>query len=711
MAILTKLALVSLTVLLLGLTARSQAAESPHPKRPYPATRVAPTRDTLHGVAIEDPYRWLESVDAAEVRAWIDVQNGLTRSTLDALPSRAAIHERLRELLAIGTLSTPSVRGHRYFYSRREGEQNQPILYVRDGVDGPDRVLVDPNQLSGDGTVALDWYFPSRDGKRLAYGTSASGSEQSTLRLLDADSGQHLPDVIPYTRACSVAWKPDASGFYYTRYPTPATVPAGEENYHRHVFYHAVGTDSAQDAAVFGAGRSPQDWPNVDIAPDGRWLLVTVSQGWTKSEMYLRDLSAPDSPFVTVVEGVDALFGGDMQNDRLYIRTNLDAPRYRLLAADPHRPQREHWQEIIPERDAVLENISVIAGRLFAHSLRDATSRLDVFTLDGKPLEPIELPTLGSLTGLGGEWNGREAFFGFTSFTIPPAVYRLDLPSGKPSVWQRVEAPIDPSRYAIRQIRYRSKDGTEVPMFLLHRRGLELDGNRPTVLYGYGGFNHSLTPAFMRTLPLWLEHGGVYAIANLRGGGEYGEAWHRGGMLGNKQNVFDDFIAAGEWLVENKITNRDRLAILGGSNGGLLVGAALTQRPDLFRAVVCAVPLLDMLRYQNFRIAKLWIPEYGSADDAEQFRWLYAYSPYHRVRPGVSYPAVLLTTAESDSRVDPMHALKMAARLQASTACDRPVLLRVESKAGHGAGKPLTKVVDEQTDVWSFLFWQLGVQP
>ncbi len=684
-------------------------------RRGYPPARVEPVVNRLHGVDVSDPYRWLEASESAEVREWIAAQNQFCRAALDGLPGRAAIHRRLGELLSVGTISAPAVRGRRYFYTKRDGKQNQPILLARDGVRGDDRVLIDPNTLSADGTVALDWWSPSRDGRRLAYGTSESGSEKSTLRVLDVETGTLLGDTIPFTRACSVAWQPDGSGFYYTRYPTPGSVPAGEENYHRHVFFHSLGTDAAGDPEIFGRGRAPSDWPNLDVSPDGRWLVVNVHQGWSKSEVYLRDLSRPDGEFVAVVEGVDALFNGDMQNDRLYLHTNWGAPRYRVFAVDPKHSARDAWRELIGERDSVLENIAVIGGRLVAHSLRDASSCLETFSLDGKLERAIEMPTLGTLSGLGGEWDGDEGFFGFTSFAVPPAVYRIGLEANRPAsesqLWEQVTAPIEPSQFAIQRVRAKSRDGTAVPMFLLHRTGLKIDGNCPTVLYGYGGFNNSLTPTFYANLPLWLERGGVFVVANLRGGGEFGEGWHQAGMLGNKQNVFDDFIAAAEWLIENRFTNRDRLAISGGSNGGLLVGAALTQRPDLFRAVVCRVPLLDMIRYHQFRIAKLWIPEYGSSDDPEQFQWLRAYSPYHRVRDGASYPAVLLTTAESDSRVDPMHALKMAARLQAASSSDRPILLRVESKAGHGAGKPLAKTVEEQTDVWSFLCWQLGVEP
>jgi prolyl oligopeptidase len=715
----TKLILIAFIVLLSVTSIQNAASAEDGRKYRYPATRVDTIVETMHGVDVADPYRWLEATDSEEVRSWVEAQNQFARSYLDKMPGREAIQKRLGELLSVGTISTPVVRDQRYFYSKRDGRQNQPIVYVRDGRSGEPRVLIDPNSLSADGTTALDWFFPSLDGKLVAYGLSASGSEMSTLRVLEVDSGEHRDDTIPNTRACSLAWLPDGSGFYYTRYPKAGSVAPGEENYHRHVFYHALGTDVAHDLEVFGSGRKPQDWPNVDLSPNGRWLLVTVSQGWAKSEMYIRDVSSPGSKFKAVAEGIDALFRGDMQNDRLYLQTNFEAPRYRVFAVDPSRPSREHWSELIPERQSILQGVAVVGNRLFAESLHDASSRLEIFSLDGQLVREIRLPTIGTVTGLGGEWDGGEAFYGFVSFSTPAAIYRLDLESKSSSsgqkqreseLWEKVDSATDPSQYTIKQVKFASRDGTEVPMFVLHRTGLDLDGNRPTVLSGYGGFNVSQSPAYIPHLPMWLERGGVFCIANLRGGGEYGESWHQAGMLANKQNVFDDFIAAAEWLVANGYTNRDRLAVSGGSNGGLLVGAALTQCPEHFRAVVCRVPLLDMLRYHHFRIAKLWIPEYGSAEDPKQFAWLHAYSPYHRVQDGVAYPSVLFTTAESDSRVDPMHALKMAARLQAASSADRPILLRVESKAGHGAGKPLSKTIDEQTDIWSFLYWQLGVE-
>lgn len=687
---------------------------APAHKRLPVETRRDDVVDDLHGVAIADPYRWLEDGTSAEVEKWTADENAYTRRVLDAVPNRDGIHRRLEELLTIGVVGSPAVRkgahGTRYFHVRREGAENQPILYVRDGLHGADRPLVDPNGLAKDGTTALDWWSPSNDGKLLAYGLSQNGDEDSTLYVRDVATGKDLADRIAHTRYCSVAWLPDGSGFYYTRYPAKGTVPAGEENYHRTVFFHRLGDDTAKDASVFGEGRTMTDSPSVVISPGGRWLVARVHEGWDKSEVYLKDLHAKNGAWVPVATGIHAVFDPDARDDALYVRTNDGAPRYRLFRVDPTKPAREHWKEIVPQGEDVLADFAVVGRDLVVTYLHDASSRLVRMTLDGKGAKEIPLPTLGSSAGATGFWNGDEAFFDFSSFAVPPTIHRIDLKTGKAEVWDAIKAPIDPDAFEVERLRAKSKDGTEVPIFVVHKKGLVKDGKTPTVLNGYGGFDISLQPTFQRSTYLLLEHGGVFAVANLRGGGEFGEGWHKAGMLEHKQNVFDDAIAAAEALIADGYTDKEHLAVMGGSNGGLLVGALVTQRPDLFRAAVCSVPLLDMLRYQRFLIAKLWVPEYGSADDPEQFKWLYAYSPYHHVKEGTRYPAVLFTAAESDSRVDPLHARKMAAEMQWATSSDRPILLRIETKAGHGAGKPVTKVVEELTDVYSFLFAELGVK-
>jgi prolyl oligopeptidase len=681
-----------------------------------PKAKTDVVEDTIHGHKIADPYRWMENSQAADTQQYVHDELAYTRSILDPLPGRAQTHQRLTQLLSIGTIGTPQLGGKFYFYTRREGSQNQPVLFVREGINGKDRALVDVNQLAADGTVALDWWFPSEDGKYVAYGTSTSGSEESTLRIIESATGNILPDTIERTRFASVAWKKDNSAFYYSRHPKKGDVPAGEEVYHVKIFYHVMGTDPSKDPLIFGEGRKAQDIPGVQLADDDdRWLLITVFQGWAKSEMYLRDLKAGTPP-VEITSGKEFLYSGEIYQNKLYITTNEDAPRSRVLVVDAANPKRENWKEIIPQSDAVLQNTAIVGGKLGAQYEKNASSLLKLFQLDGKFIDDIPLPAIGTVAGTGGKWNRQEVFFGFQSFTIPPSIYHYDLSSRKTNLWDKVNAPgIDPSAYEVHQLWYTSKDGTKVPMFVFHKKGLELNGHNPTLLTGYGGFNISLTPSFVGGRYIWLEHGGIFAVANLRGGAEFGEDWHQAGMLQKKQNVFDDFISAAEYLISQKYTDKDHLAIQGGSNGGLLVGAAFTQRPDLYRAVVCQVPLLDMLRYQNFQIAKLWIPEYGSAEDSKQFDWLYAYSPYHHVKQGTQYPAILFMTADTDTRVDPMHAKKMAALMQAEAANgqsrERPILLRIETKAGHGAGKPITKQIEEGTDIYSFLFWQLGVKP
>ena len=679
-----------------------------------PKAEKRPLTETMHGVEITDNYRWLEDATSPETKKWVGEEMDYTRSILDPLPGRDAIQKRLTQLLSIGNISQPEIGGKYYFYTRREGMQNQPVLYVREGLEGKDRVLVDVNQLAADGTIALDWYQPSENGKYLAYGTSPSGSEMSTLRIIETTTGKLLPDTIERTRACSIAWLPDNSGFYYTRYPKKGDVPEGQEMYNRHVFFHLLGTDPETDDKIFGEGRDPEDWPNVSLDNDGQLLVIEVEEGWTKSELYLKDLKK-DLPPERITTGKNFLYSATAYNGRLYITTNEDAPRYRVFMAEAGNYERDDWKEIIPQTEAVLQGVGVWGGKLFAQYEYNASSQLKIFNIDGTLVSNLQLPALGTVYGSSGKWDRDEIFYGFFSFTVPPSVYRYDLKTGKTTEWAKVDAPsIDPSLYEVQQEWFHSKDGTKVPMFVVYKKGLKKDGHNPALLTGYGGFNVSLTPSFSRTAYLWMEHGGVYAVANLRGGAEFGEDWHRAGMLGNKQNVFDDMIAAAEHLMAEKYTDTDHLAIQGGSNGGLLMGAMITQRPDLFRAVICQVPLLDMLRYQYFQIAKLWIPEYGSSDNPEQFKWLYAYSPYQHVKKGVEYPAILFMTADTDTRVDPMHAKKMAAEMQDEArngaSKTRPILLRIESKAGHGAGKPVVKQIEEYTDIYSFLFWQLGVK-
>jgi prolyl oligopeptidase len=675
---------------------------------------MRPVEENRYGTKIVDNYRWLEDGTSPETQKWVAEEMAYTRAVLDPLAGRDLIHKRLTELLGIGSIGVPRIAGRYYFYTRREGLQNQSILYAREDVDGKDRVLLDVNLLAADGTVALDWFEPSERGKYVAYGTSASGSEISTLHIVETKTGNLLPDTIERTRAASIAWTLDNSGFYYTRYPKKGDVPEGQERYNRHVFYHLLGTDPETDPPIFGEGRDAEDWPSVSLDNDGRMLLITVSQGWTKTELFLMDLKKGTPP-TRITTGKNFLYSGSVYNGRVYIVTNEDAPRYRLFMAEAGDYERDDWKEIIPQTGGVLKNASMWGGKIFAQYELNATSQLKVFDLGGTMLSDLALPAIGTVFGSNGRWDRDEVFYGFQSFTFAPSIYRYDLESRSTSLWAKVDAPsIDPAAYEVEQEWYHSKDGTRVPMFVVHKKGLKKDGHNPTLLTGYGGFNISVTPAFDRAAYLWMEHGGVYAVANLRGGAEFGEDWHRAGMLDKKQNVFDDMIAAAEYLISEKYTDADHLAVQGRSNGGLLMGAMITQRPDLFRAVVCSVPLLDMLRYQDFQIGKLWVPEYGSAENAQQFKWIYAYSPYHHVKAGAEYPAVLFMTADSDSRVDPMHARKMAALMQAEAKNGgsrvRPILLRIEGKAGHGAGKPVAKQIEEGTDVYSFLFWQLGVK-
>jgi prolyl oligopeptidase len=661
--------------------------------------------ETLHGVEIADPYRWLENTDAPEVRAWTAEQNAATRAALDAIPFRGRIRARLDGLLQVGLLEVPLVAAGSAFYLRREPHQDQSVLYA------DDRVLVDPNEQ--DSLVTIDWFYPAPDGRLVAYGLSRGGDEQSTLHIVEVATGRMLDDRVPDTRFCSVAWLADGSGFYYTRLPP-------DDRYNQRVRFHRLGDDPAADPVLFGEGRPPTELYDLSLSSDGRQLLIDVHQGWAKAVLFVRD---EDGTERSTGEEREAIFRGKVAGGRLFVLTNWEAPNWRVLELDPATLDVETARTVIAERDdAILVDIALVGGRIVANELKDASSRVRVYSADSGELErEVELPGLGSVQGtpsmrtpgVAGEWERDELLLGFTSFLYPPAVLRCDLGTGAVTTFAQQASPpgFDPDAYQTRHAHARSRDGTSVPVFLVHRRDFELDGSAPAYVTGYGGFNVGLTPYWITALPLWVDAGGVFAVSVLRGGNEFGERWHRDGMLERKQNVFDDFIGVADWLVDEGYTSRERLAIGGGSNGGLLVGAALTQRPDLCRAVVCEVPLLDMLRYHDFQVARLWIAEYGSPDDPEQFQWLHAYSPYHRVVDGERYPAVLLTTALGDSRVDPMHARKMAARLQEATASGRPVLLRVDEDAGHGIGKPRSMQLDAATDVWSFVCSELGVEP
>jgi len=683
-------------------------AMKPEDVPPPPPTEEKPFVETLHGVEVADPYRWLEDSDDEQVKAWVDAQNRRTRKILDGIENREALAERVSALLAVRVTGPPVPRQGRIFFQRREPDEQQSVLFVREGLDGEERVLVDPNPLLEDGTASLDWWHPSRDGKRLAYGISEAGSEMATLHVLDVDTGQGLGDRIPYARHSSVAWEPDNAAFYYTRYPAPGDVPAGDETYFSRVYHHRLGEDPAGDPLVFGEGREKTDIPGVALSPNGRWLVVNVHRsGASRTEVFLKDLSS-DEGFRPLVEGEDAIAQAVPRDDAIYLLTNLDAPRYRFLEIDPGRPERGNWREILPEGENVLQGARVVGEKVVALYLENALSVLRVHPLDGGEGVPVSLPGPGSVMGISAEHDGDEFFFPFTSFNHPLSVYRVGLQDLESRLFDEMKVPLDPGAFEVEQVWVTSKDGTRVSMYVGKKKGLVPDGNRPVLLTGYGGFNISLTPSFSPLLALWMEAGGVFGLPNLRGGAEYGEAWHRAGMLEKKQNVFDDFLAAGDWFVDQGWTKPERMAASGGSNGGTLVGAALTQRPDLFRTILCDVPVLDMLRYHHFLLAKYWIGEYGDPDDPDHFTFLHAYSPYHRVEEGTSYPAVFVATAESDSRVDPMHARKMAAKLQKASTSGRPVLFWEERRAGHGIGTPLKKRIETITDRVAFALWGVG---
>jgi prolyl oligopeptidase len=687
----------------------TRGAEAAQPLR-YPQARRADIVDDYHGARVADPYRWLEDADAPETAAWVEAENALTRSFLDG-PERDAMRKRLLELFDYPRVSVPKKRGGRYFYERNTGLQNQSVLYVREGLDGPERVLLDPNALSEDGTVALTAVYPTRDGALLAYALSRSGSDRREVYVRDVATGKDLPDRLLWVKFSGFSWTPGNEGFYYTRYPQPGTVPPGDENYYGQVYFHRIGDPQDKDQLVYERPQEREITHAGEVTRDGRFVVLTSFKGSSgKSEVRVLDRSRPSAKPRPIFTGfTDRVTFVDEVEGRFYFQTDAGAPRGRVVAVDTGKGVVRPV-EILPEGEDTLEDVAIVDRKIVAVRLRDATNRIDLHALDGAPLGAVELPALGSVAGLSGEPEDREMFLGFTSFTFPTAPYRYDFAAGKLAPFERVPGRVDSAAYEVEQVFYASRDGTRVPMFLVHKRGLPRDGQRPTVLTAYGGFNISITPSYDPSDFLWLERGGLLAVPNLRGGGEYGEVWHQAGMLERKQNVFDDFIAAAEWLIASGYTRREKLAIQGGSNGGLLVGAAMTQRPELFGAVICQVPVADMLRYHLFTVGRFWIPEYGSSEDPKQFAFLYRYSPYHNVRDGAGYPPTLVTTADTDDRVAPGMAKKFAARLQAATDGTRPMLIRIETKAGHGGGKPVSKKVEEQADIYRFLSRVLGLE-
>jgi prolyl oligopeptidase len=670
--------------------------------RAQPPTRKDDVKEVVHGVEIVDPYRWLEDQDSPETRDWIRAQNKYTQSILGNITGRDLIRDELAGLMRRDVTGSPTHRRGRYFYTRRRPGHDLDMICMRVGPDGGDRILMDPHCLTDDHSISVSMLGISEDGTLLVYGLRQAAEDEMAVRIMDVNTEDHLKDEFPKGLYSSMRFTPDNLGFYYVRY-----LPEGER-----VFYHELGTEQAEDALIFGETYGSQMGIDADLSRDGRYLLLTVYHGSAarRSEIHLIDLEAGGKP-KTVVDDVDSRFTPRLGGDKIFISTIWNAPNGRILSVDIDDPDIENWKEIIPETDAALSSFTLAGGRIMVRYLENVIPRIQIFEADGEPVSTVEIPAIGYLGRPRGRWQDNEAFFTFSSYHIPPTIYRYDLQSLIRTVWAEEKAPIHSEVFTVEQVWFESHDGTMVPMFLAHLDGIELDGTNPTLLTGYGGFNSSVMPYFSERGAYWMLQGGVYAAPNLRGGGEFGDGWHRAGMLEKKQNTFDDFVAAAEWLIENGYTQPDKLAIRGGSNGGLLVGAALTQRPDLFKAVVCTYPLLDMVRYHRFLVAHWWVAEYGSSDNPEQFEYLHAYSPYHNVEPGVEYPAVLFVTGDSDTRVAPLHARKMTALLQSSTGSDNPVLLHYDTAAGHSRGRPLTEIIEDQADQMAFLMWQLGIEP
>ncbi|MEP0844744.1 MAG: S9 family peptidase [Phycisphaerae bacterium] len=678
----------------------------------YPETRRVDHVDDYSGVKVADPYHWLEDLDSKETAEWVAAQNRVTFAYLEKIPARKAIKDRLTRLWDYEKFGLPGKEGGRYFFTRNSGLQNQSVLYVTEALDAAPRELLDPNKLSEDGTVALAGTAVSHDGKRLAYGLAAAGSDWIEFKVRDVDTGRDLPDHVKWVKFSGASWTRDGQGFFYSRYDEPKEGnPLENVNYFQKLYFHKLGTPQAEDVLVYER-PDHKDWRiNGGVTEDGRYLIIDSAVGTDpKNRVFYKDLAAADAKVVELLPDADARYdfvGND--GPVFWFSTDLEAPRGRLIAIDTAQPERARWKEIIPQSEDTLEEVNFVGGHFLAVYLHDATTRVRVFDRAGRHVRDVELPGLGSAGGFEGKPDDPETFYSFVSFNTPPTIYRYDVASGMSSVYKQPKVDVDPAAYEVKQVFYPSKDGTRIPMFITHKKGLVLDGSNPTYLYGYGGFNIPMTPGFSVANLVWMEMGGVYAMPNLRGGGEYGQAWHDAGRLKNKQNVFDDFIAAAEWLIANRYTNAKRLAIGGGSNGGLLVGAAMTQRPDLFGAACPAVGVMDMLRFNRFTIGWAWVSDYGDPGKPEDFKVLRAYSPLHNIRPVGCYPPTFITTGDHDDRVVPSHSFKFAAAMQRAQGCDNPILIRIETRAGHGAGKPTDKIIEEQADKWAFLTRVLGM--
>ena len=678
----------------------------------YPKAKTVDQVDDYHGTKVADPYRWLEDTDSADTKEWVEAENKVTFGYLDTIPYRGAIRERLLKLWNYERFTAPQQQGGRYFYQHNNGLQNQNVLLVAESLNAEPRVLLDPNTLSSDGTVALAGEAISDDGKLMAYGTATSGSDWTEWHVRDVDTGKDLPDLLKWVKFSGASWTKDGKGFFYSRYDEPKGAALREANYFQKLYYHKLGTQQSEDKLIYERPDNKEMLFGGGVTDDGHYLVIDVRQGTSpKNRLYYKDLTQADAPVVKLLDDFDAQYNFiDNDGPVFWIQTDLDAPRGKLIAIDTRHPERAGWKTVVAQGADKLEGSNVVDNQFLLSYLKDARTEVRVHDLQGKFLRNVDLPGIGTATGFGGKRKDKETFYAFTSFTSPSTVYRYDPTAGKSSVFKQPKVDFDPSQYETKQVFYNSKDGTRVPMFLTYKKGLKLDGQNPTLLYAYGGFDISLTPFFSVPNLVWLEMGGIYAQPNLRGGGEYGEDWHLAGTKGKKQNVFDDFIGAAEWLIANKYTSTPKLAIRGGSNGGLLVGACETQRPDLYGAALPEVGVMDMLRFHKFTIGWAWTSDYGSSDNPEDFKWLYAYSPLHNLKAGTKYPPTLIQTSDHDDRVVPGHSFKFAATMQADQAGPAPVLIRIETKAGHGAGKPISKIIDETADAWGFVAHSLGMQ-